>query len=189
MLRSVQAVDVRVFFFPYLIPDTSRRTRFHSDFILGISRTDLWSHEIVILFKDIDYCRKNWSLTYIAFMNFAVSVRSFFSGRSRMVYIKARRREFLYTLISLNIYHIVRLSFILFRVWLPWQLSLATLKWKAAFFSTVGEDTISSTHISGALARASARSGAPWIRKNDNLQMREFLVTTWTSVVPFTPYM
>ena len=52
------------------------------------------------------------------------------------------------------------------------------LNWKAAFFSTVGEDTISSTHISGALARASARSGAPWIRKNDNLQMREFLVTT-----------
>ena len=178
-----------VFFFPYLIPDTLRRTRFHSDFILGISRTDLWSHEIVILFKDIDYCRENWSLTYIAFMNFAVSVRSFFSGRSSMVYIKARRREFLYTLISLNIYHIVRLSFILFRVWLPWQLSLATLKWKAAFFSTVGEDNISSTHISGALARASVRSGAPWIRKNDNLQMREFLVTTWTSVLPFTPYM
>ena len=49
-------------------------------------------------------------------MNFAVSVRSFFSGISSMVYIKARRREFLYTLISLNIYHIVRLSFILFRV-------------------------------------------------------------------------
>ena len=180
---------VQSFFFPYLIPDTSRRTRFHSDFILGISRTDLLSHEIVILFKDIDYSRKNWSLTYIAFMNFAVSVRSFFSGRSSMVCIKARRREFLYTLISLNIYHIVRLSFILFRVWLPWQLSLATLKWKAAFFSTVGEDNISSTHISGALARASVRSGAPWIRKNDNLQMREFLVTTWTSILPFTPYM
>ena len=49
-------------------------------------------------------------------MNFAVSVRSFFSGRSSMVYIKARRQGFLYTLISLNIYHIVRLSFILFRV-------------------------------------------------------------------------
>ena len=39
-------------------------------------------------------------------MNFAVSVRSFFShcGRSRMVYIKARRQEFFYTLISLNIF-------------------------------------------------------------------------------------
>ena len=49
-------------------------------------------------------------------MNFAVSVRSFFSGRSSMIYIKARRREFLYTLISLNIYHIVRLYFILFGV-------------------------------------------------------------------------
>ena len=177
-----------IFFFPYLIPDTSRRTRFHSDFILGISRTGLWSHKIVILFKDTDYCRKNWSLTYVAFMNFAVSVRSFFSGRFSMVYIKARRQEFLYTLISLNIYHIVRLSFILFRVWLPWQRLNGRLRFLVQWEKTPFLLLILA-ELSRVRARASARSGAPWIRKNDNLQMREFLVTTWTSVLPFTPYM